>query len=151
MCVMDILDEKRLMVVHFNNKKMLDMFLLFPQLVVDVSNYMVIIGSLMKFGVLFAAEVRKQELIVDAEREEVQVLEYDETETVFDRDEILKRAHSKVGINDYNIFFNNCESFINWIMIGRRASNQGKNAAIGGLVLIGILVVIGAIVLAILL
>lgn len=74
--------------------------------------------------------------------ETVQVLEYSSKETVFSFQEIVKRAESKVGTNEYNLFWNNCESFINWIIIGKQVSNQGKNVAMAGLVLLTVLVLI---------
>ena len=52
----------------------------------------------------------------------MQLLEYDSSEKVLSKEEILKRAHAKIGKNDYNLFWNNCESFINWIIIGRQVS-----------------------------
>ncbi|MCQ2372713.1 MAG: lecithin retinol acyltransferase family protein [Phascolarctobacterium sp.] len=36
----------------------------------------------------------------------------------FSRDEIVERAKSRLGENDYNVLFNNCEHFVHWCREG---------------------------------
>ncbi len=147
MVVIEVIDETHVKVVHFNNKRIYDFFLRFPNAVITFNNFAAIIGALFKFGILFPAEIREQEIAIDADGEEVQVLEYGKGEVVFSREEIVRRARSEVGSRDYNLFWNNCESIINWLIIGRPVSKQGEKAALVGLVL---LMAVGAIFLAIL-
>ena len=140
--VLEVNDDNNLTIIHYNMKESLDSFLIFPEFMIGIGNYVVICGSLFKLGALYLATVRKQKLKVDTKVEKVELLEYSPKETVFSTEEIMERAHSKIGCNEYNMFWNNCESFINWIIIGKRVSNQWKNAAIGGVVLLTILVLI---------
>ena len=38
--------------------------------------------------------------------------------TVYNADERLERAYSKLGEDSYNLIFNNCEHFVNWCFNG---------------------------------
>lgn len=38
--------------------------------------------------------------------------------TIYDPDEIIYRAESRLGEDEYNIFFNNCENFATWCRLG---------------------------------
>ena len=147
--VMDVHDDNYVTVVHYNAKAELDSFLIFPEIFIAFANYFIIIGSICKFGILLPAQVRKQKIKVNPKSETVQILRYSPNETVFSKTDILKRANSKIGHNEYNLFWNNCESFINWITIGKSVSNQGKNAAIAAVALLfaGVVLVIACIVL----
>ena len=149
--VLEVHDDNYLTIVHYNGKESLDSFLIFPEIFISFGNYVVICGALFKLGALFLAKVRKQKLKVDTKADKVQVLEYSSKETVFSIEEIVKRANSKIGKNEYNLFWNNCESFINWIIIGRQVSNQGKNAAVVGVVLLTLPILILGVALSILL
>ena len=140
--MIEVHDETYVTVIHYNAKEALDSFLIFPEIFIAFANYFVIIGALFKFGILLPAKVRKQKLRVNTKLETVQLLEYSPKETVFSVDEILKRANSKIGANEYNLFWNNCESFINWIVIGKAVSNQGRNAVTAGLILLTALVLL---------
>ena len=43
---------------------------------------------------------------------------------IFNSGEILRRAKSRLGEDDYSIFSNNCEHFCNWCIFGRHESDQ---------------------------
>ncbi len=138
--VLEVHDDSYLTVIHYNAKEALDSFLIFPEIFIAFANYIVLFGALCKFGLLLLARVRKQRLKVDTKSETVQILKYSPKETVFGTEVIMKRANSKLGENNYNLFWNNCESFINWIIIGKTVSNQGRDAAIAGVVFLTALV-----------
>jgi hypothetical protein len=133
--LVEVLDEKHAVIVHYNAKQAYDSFMIFPESIVYFINYLVIIGSLLKFGLLVAARVRKQKLYVDVVGENVQHLDYFPNQKVFSVDEIMKRAELNLGKNEYNMFTNNCETLINWIIVGKRASNQGMTAVTYAVVL----------------
>lgn len=42
----------------------------------------------------------------------------------FDREEIVRRARSRLGEHHYRLFSNNCEHFCNWCVRGRSFSEQ---------------------------
>lgn len=54
----------------------------------------------------------------------------------FSPEESVERAFSRLGENEYNIIFNNCEHFVNWCISGMHSSAQIKkytlNAAAAG-------------------
>jgi hypothetical protein len=54
----------------------------------------------------------------------------------FTAEESVERAFSRLGENEYNIIFNNCEHFVNWCVSGMHSSQQIKkytlNAAAAG-------------------
>ncbi len=44
----------------------------------------------------------------------------------FSPEESVERAFSRLGENEYNIIFNNCEHFVNWCISGMHSSAQIK-------------------------
>jgi len=46
----------------------------------------------------------------------------------FTRAEIVERAYSKLGEDQYNLLLNNCEHFVHWCLHGRRRSPQVQRA-----------------------
>ena len=42
----------------------------------------------------------------------------------YSRDKCVERAYSRIGEDDYNLLFNNCESFVNWCLNGLPISEQ---------------------------
>ena len=42
----------------------------------------------------------------------------------YSRDKCVERAYSRIGEDDYNLLFNNCESFVNWCLNGDNTSEQ---------------------------
>ena len=126
--VVKILDEESAKIVHFNAKATCDPLMKLPASIIYFVNYIVIIFSLLKLGLLFAARVRKQRLYIDPIGENVQRLDYFPSQKVFSVEEILERAESNLGRCDYNMFSNNCECLINFLIIGKRVSNQFMRA-----------------------
>lgn len=122
--VVEVLDENYAMIVHFNAKAAFDFLWRLPASIIYLINYLVLIGSLLKLGLLVAARVRKQRLYIDTVGENVQYLEYYPNQKNFTPEEILNRAESNLGRCDYNMFWNNCECLVNWIAIGQNVSNQ---------------------------
>lgn len=45
------------------------------------------------------------------------------------RNQVIKKALSRLGEKAYNIIFNNCEHFKNWVLYGVSASKQVENTA----------------------
>jgi hypothetical protein len=45
-------------------------------------------------------------------------------EKCFPPEEIIKRAHSRLGENTYNLFLNNCDHFATWCKTGKHRSLQ---------------------------
>ena len=46
-------------------------------------------------------------------------------------DEAIERSRTRLGEMEYNVFFNNCESFVNWALTSNEKSSQGSRAAAG--------------------
>lgn len=40
------------------------------------------------------------------------------TPRLYKKDEVIQRAYSKLGEQEYNLFFNNCEHFVKWALNG---------------------------------
>jgi hypothetical protein len=47
----------------------------------------------------------------------------------FEREEIIRRALSRVGENQYRLLTNNCEHFCNWCLYGESRSDQVRSFA----------------------
>jgi len=52
----------------------------------------------------------------------VRIIEYSESR--YSPEEIVRRARSRLGENDYQVLRNNCEHFCNWCISGRSYSTQ---------------------------
>ena len=52
---------------------------------------------------------------------------------LYNAEERVARARSKIGENSYNVMFNNCEHFVNWCFDGYKSSSQvgGRNLSDG--------------------
>lgn len=48
--------------------------------------------------------------------------------SIYDANERVERAYSKLGEDSYNLIFNNCEHFVNWCFNGFKTSSQVNNA-----------------------
>lgn len=51
----------------------------------------------------------------------------------YSRKNSVSRAKSRLGDDDYNVIFNNCEHFVNWCIEGISQSDQVDNAMMAGL------------------
>ncbi|MFT5706029.1 MAG: hypothetical protein ACI9ES_000300 [Oceanospirillaceae bacterium] len=49
--------------------------------------------------------------------------------SVYNSNDRVERAYSKVGENSYNLLSNNCEHFVNWCFNGLKSSSQVNNVA----------------------
>jgi hypothetical protein len=58
-------------------------------------------------------------------RRPVQIVEYSESK--YSPQEIVQRARSRLGENDYQVLRNNCEHFCNWCISGRSHSKQAES------------------------
>lgn len=56
---------------------------------------------------------------------EIEVVEYI-NDKIFEPDEVIRRAKSRLGENKYNILFNNCEHFCYWCKTGKSKCMQIK-------------------------
>lgn len=63
-----------------------------------------------------------------ADGDKVTVLEHDDAQ--FSTQEIVDRARSRIGEDNYSLIFNNCEHFANWCVTGQSKSYQVREATI---------------------
>ena len=56
--------------------------------------------------------------------EDIYVVDYLDSEKIYGKFEIIDRAFSKLGENEYNLFSNNCEHFACWCITGKSNSAQ---------------------------
>ncbi len=60
--------------------------------------------------------------------EHISIVHYSEWEVPYTRTEIIDRAYSKIGEDEYNLLFNNCEHFACWCVTGKKQSEQVNRA-----------------------
>lgn len=58
----------------------------------------------------------------------------------FEREEVVRRALSRVGENQYRLLTNNCEHFCNWCLYGESRSDQVRNFSARPLAVLRLLV-----------
>ena len=73
-----------------------------------------------------SAKIIEQEVEIDLKIDVLEILRYSETEEVFSADEAIKRARERAGEEEYGLFSNNCECFVNWALTGKNVSNQSN-------------------------
>ena len=79
-----------------------------------------------------AAVIKEESVPLDPKERIVELLEYKKPNVVkYNGKEAIIRARTRVGDTSFNIFFKNCESFVNWAITGQEATNQGELAAAG--------------------
>lgn len=74
--------------------------------------------GMLDFG---AGEIEKISLTDFVANAELYVIRH---ATQFEAAEIVQSAHSRLGEQDYSLFFNNCEHFANWCVNGKSQSHQ---------------------------
>ena len=78
----------------------------------------------------FAEMLKKGEIAITTleefmgDQDKLYVVEYASSEAIHSSDEIVERALSRVGEDDYNLMFNNCEHFACWCVTGKHKSKQ---------------------------
>ena len=53
-----------------------------------------------------------------------QIVHYADSDIKYSRSEVIQRAYSRIGEDDYNLIFNNCEGFACWCITGKNESRQ---------------------------
>ena len=120
MLVVRVMDDTTLQVIHYSGDSE------------GASRGSVIASSTVaSSGSCRAAQVLEGEVDMDPESEKVELLEYSEGVALYTGHNAIYRAREKVGEQDYNLFFNNCESFVNWAITNKTVSGQGQKAAVG--------------------
>ena len=72
------------------------------------------------------AEIVECEVPIDLSKDKIELVEYEceKCKVVYDGPEAIKRARDRKGEQEYSILFNNCETFLNWVKIDKKTSNQ---------------------------
>ena len=76
------------------------------------------------------AVVCEEVIILDPASETVEVIRYVTKTSEYPTSEVIRRARSKIGEEEYHLFNNNCESMVNWALTGEAISKQGDRAKI---------------------
>lgn len=81
-----------------------------------------------------SAAVQEHNVKIKVGVDKVELLEYPKQSGIelYQPEEAIARARSRLGEKEYGLFKNNCECFVNWAITGRAVSNQsdkGKWAA----------------------
>lgn len=56
--------------------------------------------------------------------DKILIVQHDSHKIQYSRQEIIERAKSRLGEDNYNLFTNNCEHFANWCITGKAVSKQ---------------------------
>ena len=62
--------------------------------------------------------------------EKIERVQYKDHVRVCSPQNAIEQARSKLGEQKYNVFFNNCESFVNWALTSQDVTDQGTEAAV---------------------
>ncbi len=84
--------------------------------------------------------VIEQKKFLDVNKDTVELLEYPEGMAKYKGYGAIKRGRDKIRERKYNVFNNNCESLINWIITDNNQTNQG-DIATGTIIAVGVVAV----------
>ena len=90
------------------------------------------------------AKIEEEEYVIDLKVDDIELLEYVDDIVKHTGWDAVWRARQRLGEVKYNIYYNNCESYVNWVITEQEQSDQGKK----GMVATGVVLsaaVIGAI------
>ena len=127
MLVVRVVNSHQLEVIHYSDSS-------------DVSGAVIASATIAKSGCCIFAEVVCTIEILDPINEKIEILEYPRDVAQYTGREAVERGRENIGEQSYNLFLNNCESFVNWCIIDKRVSNQGEKAVVG----VGVGVGVGA-------
>lgn len=123
MLVVAVIDETRLIVIHYTEGNDLG-------------------GKASQSSIRLGASsgsvgVVKEEIIdIDLAKANYQKLEYKDGGVVlYIGMDAVDRARERLGENKYDVFFNNCESFVNWAITGKNKTKQGEDGLVAGALL----------------
>ena len=143
MLVVEVVGSTILKVIHYTDPTEANSI---PEAAQATGNAITASSTVASSGFSRAAQVVEGIVRVHPEREIVELLEYPEGVALYTKHRAVRRAKEKIGEQEYNLFFNNCESFANWVITDKRASEQGDAAAIGvGVAAVGAAVIVGGV------
>ena len=64
--------------------------------------------------------------------EKIERVQYKDHVRVYSPRQAIRQARSRLDEQDYSVFFNNCESFVNWALTSQDITDQGTEAAVVG-------------------
>ena len=60
----------------------------------------------------------------------IERVQYKDHLRVYSPRKAIRQARSRLGEQNYSVFFNNCESFVNWALTSQDVTDQGTEAAV---------------------
>ncbi len=118
MLVVEVKDEDHLIVIHYTGENGLTMKNSVKAVSCGVS------CTPYKEGV-----VKEEEVYLDVNDTHVELLEYSEGVEKYKGDAAIKRGRGEIGERKYDVYSNNCESLVNWIITDKKITNQGDIAS----------------------
>ena len=110
MLVVEVVDYTSLKVIHYTGPTEANDI---PEAVQATGHAITAAATAMSSGFCMVAKVVEAIVRVHPEREIIELLEYPEGVTLYTKHRAIRRAKEKRGEQKYNLFFNNCESFVN--------------------------------------
>lgn len=135
MLVVEVVDETYLKVIHYTGGEALN-----PAAQASVGA-----KAVASSGICTIAEVREEIVEVDPSQDKVELLGYSAGVALYAGIRAIKRGREKIGEQCYNLFYNNCESFVNWCIADQNVTNQGEVAITTGGIIAGVAAIAGGI------
>ena len=156
MLVVKVINAENLKVIHYTGYQNQDHFSRLAVggggLVAPASTVLSSFSVSLSDGI--AAVIKEESIPLDPKKQTVERLEYEGLNVVkYNGEEAIMRARERVGDTSFSILFKNCESFVNWAIIGKEVTNQGEWGVAGllaagavgiGLITLGAPLTIGA-------
>lgn len=128
MLVVEVIDENFVKVIHYTGGEALD-----PTAQASVGAAAISSG-----GICSIAEVREEIVKIDVNKDKLEELGYSAGVAIHSGWRAIVRGREKVGEQSYNLFYNNCESFVNWCITDQNITNQGEVAVTTAGILAGV-------------
>ena len=133
MLVVRVISDRELCVIHYTGPDDADG-------VTDVSSAASFSAASFSGRSTDIARVKEEDIDVNPDSGNVELVEYDDPEDVlYEGQEAIERARSRIREKKYNLVLTNCESFINWAITNREETGQVLAAMIlGGFAVVGL-------------
>lgn len=131
MLVVSVISDRKLRVVHYTAQEGRDSLDGLPLSCKNVSLAGAASLTAAVSSPFTLAEIKEEDYPIDLAVDNIEILTYSYGVAKYTGTNAVERARSKVGETKYNIFFNNCETFVNWTITDENLSNQGVAAIIG--------------------
>lgn len=142
MLVVEVIDKSQIKVIHYTGDE--DSLDGDPSKKNDSAKVTSLVGAAISSNTYDSLEIMERVVEINLAKDTVELLRYSSNDALYTGVHAVRRAQSRLREREYNLFSNNCETFINWVITNKGESGQADMAK-AGLTALGVGVGIAAV------